>query len=153
MGKNDDDDDGDNLRGELVTATVLLLVQLLGLLLGVVLGLLAVDKVQALGLDELVDLEAGGGGDQLLGGAVLDGLALGALLLLPEAHALEGGGGADELVGELGLVGLAVVDLVTSVLAFAWMVNVMLASSEWQQSRGTLSKLCWIAGRLPGQDV
>lgn len=101
---------------ELVLAAVLLLVELLGLLLGVVLGFLAVDKVQALGLDELVDLEAGGGGQHLLGQAVLDGLALLALVLLPEAHALEGGGGAQQLVGHLGLVGLAVVDLVPSAL-------------------------------------
>lgn len=106
-------------RVELVLAAVLLVVELLGLLLGVVLGLLAVDKVQALGLDELVDLEAGGGRQHLLGQAVLDGLALLALVLLPEAHALEGGRGADELVGHLGLVGLAVVDLVASVLCLS----------------------------------
>ena len=111
--------DGCHSRVELALAAVLLLVELLGLLLGVVLGLLAVDKVQALGLDELVDLEAGGGRQHLLGQAVLDGLALLALVLLPEAHALEGGRGAQELVGQLGLVGLAVVDLVTGVLCLS----------------------------------
>lgn len=106
-------------RVVLVLVTVVLVVQLLGLLLGVVLGALAVDKVQALGLDQLVDLEADGRSQQLLGGAVVDRLALPALLLLPQAHALEGGRRTDQLVRDLGLVRLAVVDLVARVLGFA----------------------------------
>lgn len=63
------------LRVVLVHVTVLLLVQVLGLLLSVSLGLLAVDVVQALGLEELVDLGAGDASNHLLCELVLDGLA------------------------------------------------------------------------------
>ncbi len=42
------------------------IVQVLGLFLGVVLGTLAVDKVEPLGLGQLVNLEADGGCQQLL---------------------------------------------------------------------------------------
>lgn len=63
------------LRVVLIHVTVLLLVQVLGLLLGVSLGLLAVDVVQALGLEELVDLGAGDTSNHLLSKLVLDGLA------------------------------------------------------------------------------
>lgn len=54
---------------------VLLVIQVLGLLLSVVLGLLLVDEVQALRLEELVDLGAGKADEHFLGHFVLDGLA------------------------------------------------------------------------------
>lgn len=53
----------------------MLIVEVLGLLLGLVLGLLAVEEVEALGLEELVDLGAGNASKSLLGEGVLDGLA------------------------------------------------------------------------------
>lgn len=103
---------GDNIRVVLVHVTVVAVVELLGVLLGVVLGLLSVDVVETLGLDELVGLGTGKGSEGLLGEAVLDGLALLALLVLEEVHGLEGGSTADKLVGELALVLLAVHGLV-----------------------------------------
>ena len=109
---------------------------MLGLLLGVVLGALLVDKVEPLGLGQPVDLEAGGGGQHLLGQAVVDRLALLALLVLPQAHALEGGGAADQLVGQLRLVRLAVVDLVAGLLCFAWGMGVrVMVESEVVRER------------------
>src|SRR3569833_1026580 len=100
-----------DLRVVLVLVAVLLLVQVLGVLLGLVLGLLAVEEVQALGLEELVDLGGGYAGEGLLGEAVRDGLAVLALALLPEVHGLEGGAAGYGLVGPAGLMGLTVVDL------------------------------------------
>jgi hypothetical protein len=104
-----------NLRVILVHVTIVLLVQLLSLLLGVVLGLLLVDKVQTLGLDELVDLSGSKAGEELLGKSVVHRLACLALLLLKQTHGLETGSTAEELVGERRLVRLALVDLVTGV--------------------------------------
>lgn len=46
----------------LVELTVVVVVHALGVLLGLVLGLLAVDKVHALGLGELVNLSTGNAG-------------------------------------------------------------------------------------------
>lgn len=66
---------GSNLRVVLVVLAVVLIVEVLGLLLGLVLGLLAVEEVEALGLEELVDLGAGNASKSLLGEGVLDGLA------------------------------------------------------------------------------
>lgn len=64
-----------NLRVVLVVLAVVLIVEVLGLLLGLVLGLLAVEEVEALGLEELVDLGAGNASKSLLGKGVLNGLA------------------------------------------------------------------------------
>lgn len=64
-----------DLRVILVVLTVLLVVQLLGLPLGMVLGLFPVDKVEALGLEQLVDLGTGKASKDLLGKAVVDSLA------------------------------------------------------------------------------
>ena len=91
-------------RVVLIPITILLVVQLLGLLLGVVADAVAVDEAEALGLDQLVGLGGGQGGDGFLGEAVADGFALLALLLLPQVHGLEGDGAADQFVGEPGLV-------------------------------------------------
>lgn len=76
-----------------------------------VLGLFAVEEVQALGLEELVDLCTGDTGEDLFGHLVLDGFAVAFLALLVLAHGDETGTEADGLVGELGLVllGVAVV--------------------------------------------
>jgi len=93
----------------------------LGLLLGLVLGLLAVEEVEPLGLEELVDLGAGDGRKRLLGEGVADGLAVLALPLLPQVHRLEGGPARYHLVRPLGLVRLAVVDLVARVLGIVWL--------------------------------
>jgi hypothetical protein len=87
---------------------ILPIVKILHLPLGMPLGLLAVHKVQALGLEELVGLGAGEGGECLAREAVADGLPLAALRLLPEVHGLEGRGAADQFVGELGAVVLVV---------------------------------------------
>ena len=92
--------------------------QILGLTLGVVLGALAVDKVEPLGLEQLVGLGAGQRGNGLAREAVADLLALLALLLLLEIHDLKGHGAADQLVRELGLVLLCVV-VVVDVVASA----------------------------------
>lgn len=109
------------LRVILVQVAVLLVVQPLGVLLGMMLGLLAVDKVEPLGLGQLVDLGAGKGGDHLLGEAVVDGLALLALLVLEQVHGLEGGGAAQQLVRQLALpLRLAVVHLVASLPSVVW---------------------------------
>lgn len=64
-----------HLRVVLVLAAVLGLVQVLSLLLGVVLGLLTVYEVEALGLEELVDLSSGNTGEDLLSEGVVYGLA------------------------------------------------------------------------------
>lgn len=64
-----------HLRVVLVVLTVLLVVQLLGLPLGVVLGLLLVDKVESLGLEQLVDFGTSKASKDLLGKAVVDSLA------------------------------------------------------------------------------
>ena len=61
------------------------------MLLGVAFGLLTVDIIEALGLDQLVNLEANGSSEQFLGHAVVDRSSIFALLLLPQAHALKGG--------------------------------------------------------------
>lgn len=66
---------GLDLRVVLVVLAVVLVVEVLGLLLGLVLGLLTVEEVEALGLEELVDLGAGNASKSLLGEGVLDGLA------------------------------------------------------------------------------
>ena len=50
-----------HLRVVLVHVAILLLIEVLGLLAGVVLGLLRVDEVQSLCLDQLVNLSAGKG--------------------------------------------------------------------------------------------
>lgn len=110
----------ENLRVPLVLATVLLVVQLHCLLLGVVLGLLCVDEVLALGLSQTVNLEADGRSQKLLGNAVLDGLALLALLGLPCLHAGEGSSATEELVSDLGLV--LALELIVSVLGIAYVV-------------------------------
>src|SRR3569833_1630136 len=97
-----------DLRDVLVLVAVLLLVLVLGVFLGLVLGLLAVEEVQALGLDVLVDLGGGYAGEGLLGEAVRDGLGVLALALLPEVHGLEGGAAGYGVVGPAGLVGVGV---------------------------------------------
>ena len=63
------------LRVVLVVATVVLIVELLGVLPGLTLGLLTVDVVGALGLGETVDFTASEAGEELLGELVGDGLA------------------------------------------------------------------------------
>lgn len=64
-----------NSRGPLVLVAILLVVQLLGALLGLVLGLLAVDRVETLCLEQLVDLGTRKTCEHLLGEAVAYGLA------------------------------------------------------------------------------
>jgi hypothetical protein len=54
---------------------VVLIIHVLDVLLGVVLGLLAVDKVHALGLGKLVNLSTGNTDKELLGELMGDGLA------------------------------------------------------------------------------
>lgn len=110
-----------DLRVPLLLVTVLLVVQLLSLLAGVVLDLLPLGPGDDVLLEELVGLEADGGGEGLLGEGVVDGLALGTLLLLPLVHGGKADTGADGLVGEaaLGLLA-AVVEVVTLLLGLAW---------------------------------
>jgi len=97
----------------------LLVVETLSVLLGLVLGLLFVDVVKALGLDELVDLSTGKRSNKLLGELVVDGLALLALSLLESMHGSERGTTSEDLVGELALV-VVVVSLVVGVGRFTW---------------------------------
>ena len=96
----------------LLTASVVLVVELLAPLLGLVLSTLLVNEVHALGLGEPVSLESGKAGKHLLGELVGDWLAVAALLVLEGLEASEGGGTRDGLVGELGLVGGVVVSVV-----------------------------------------
>lgn len=85
------------------------------------LGLLAVNEVEALGLDQLVDLGTGQGGNGLLGEAVADSLALGALVVLPLVHGGEAGAGAEKLMRQGALVVVVVVvDLVAGVARLVW---------------------------------
>jgi hypothetical protein len=123
-----------NLRSVLVVLGVLLVVKVLGLLLGMALRLLAVDVVEALGLNQLVDLGAGEPGDDLLGKAVLDGLAwitvsslptrkknggrtAVALVVLPLLHGLEGGAASENLMADVALMAPLVVVHTVAVLA------------------------------------
>jgi hypothetical protein len=109
---------------------------MLSLLLSVMLGLLCVNVVQSLGLNELVDLGGGEAGNELLGEGVADGLAcsvsvklllhwdcakltLLALLVLEVLHGLEGGASGDNFVAESTLVVLSLVDLVALFLGVA----------------------------------
>lgn len=94
--------------GVVALVAVLLVVKLFGLLAGVTLGLFAVEEVEALGFEELVDLTAGDAGEDLLGHLVLGVLATGFLALLVFAHRHETGSEADGFVRELGLVLLRV---------------------------------------------
>lgn len=102
----------------------MLVVETLGVLLGLVLGLLFVDVVKALGLDELVDLSTGEGSDELLGELVVDGLALLALSFLKGVHGSERGTTSKDLVRELTLV-VVVVSLVVGVGRFTWKLSVL----------------------------
>lgn len=69
-------------RGDAFLVVVLLVVRLLSLLSGVVLGLFSVKEVEALSLEELVDLSTGETGEELLGELVAWGFAFGFLVLL-----------------------------------------------------------------------
>lgn len=95
-----------------------------------VLGLLFVDIVKALGLDELVDLSTGEGSNELLGELVVDGLALLALSLLKGVHGSERRTTSEDLVRELTLV-VVVVSLVVGVGRFTWKLSVLLVA-EWE---------------------
>ena len=97
----------------------LLVVETLSILSSVVLGLLLVDVVEALGLNQLVDLSTGKAGNELLGELVVDRLALLALSLLKGVHGSERGTTSEELVAELALV-VVVVDLVVGVGRFTF---------------------------------
>lgn len=63
------------LRVKVVLTTMLLVIQLLSLLLGVALRLLAINCVEALRLDQLVDFGAGNSGNKLLSEGVAHSLA------------------------------------------------------------------------------
>lgn len=110
-----------------VNDTYLLVVELLSVLSSVALGLLFVDVVKTLGLDELVNLSTSKGSNELLGELVVDRLALGTLSLLESVHGSERGTTSKELVGDLALV-LVVIDLVVGVVGFT--CNVLSALTE-----------------------
>jgi hypothetical protein len=97
---------------------VVLVIEVLGVLLGMVLSLLAVDEVETLGLDQLVDLSTSEPDEELLGELMADGLALLPLAVLKELEGTEGCGAGKGLVAEAGLVLLEViaVDLVVGFL-------------------------------------
>lgn len=97
----------------------LLVVETLGVLLSLVLGLLLIDIVEALGLNQLVDLSTSKAGKELLSELVVDRLALPALSLLKGVHGSERGTASEELVAELALV-VVVVDLVVGVVGFTF---------------------------------
>lgn len=126
------------LRVVLVVATVVLVVELLGVLPSLTLGLLAVDEVGALGLGKAVDLAASETGEELLCESVGNGLAYQkrqwivarerglwcCLTLLPlpvleHLHGHERCTAGEQLVAELGLVVILLVDLVVIVLGVA----------------------------------
>ena len=64
-----------NSRIILVLTAVVLVIHILNVLLGVVLGLLTVDEVHALGLDQLINLSTGKTNEHLLGELMRDWLA------------------------------------------------------------------------------
>ena len=117
-------------KGSKIDNAYLLVVETLGVLLGLVLGLLFVDIVKALGLDELVDLSTGEGSNELLGELVVDRLALLALSLLKGVHGSERGTTSEDLVRELTLV-VVVVSLVVGVGRFTWKLSVLVVA-EWE---------------------
>lgn len=125
------------LIGALVT-DIVLVVQVLGVLSGMVLGLLAVNEVQPLGLNQLVNLGAGKADKELFGELVADWLAcesvsgllhhtissggwartLLALVIFEYLHSTERRGTGKGFVAEARLVVLEVIaiDLVVGVL-------------------------------------
>lgn len=88
---------------------------LLCLLGGVVLGLLGVDEVKALGLDDVVDESAGESSEEFLCLLVRLGLAVLLDVLLVGLGGLVGGGGGEERVGDATLV--AALDLMCDVIS------------------------------------
>lgn len=83
---------------------VLLVVELFSLLTSVTLSLFAVEEVESLGLEKLIDFGTGDTCEDLLGHLVLGVLALGLLALLVLAHCDEASTKSDGFVRELGFM-------------------------------------------------
>ena len=93
-----------------IIPTILAIIHATDLLPRTSLRILSIHRAtQSLLLNHLVDLGGRQGGKRLLGHAVVHGLALAPLLLLPHVHGLEGNGAAEKLVRHLGLGAVGVV--------------------------------------------
>jgi len=115
----------------LVHVTIMFIVHSLNLTLAMLSGPDLVIFIESLRLSELVNFTSNEAGEDFFGEAVVDGLALSALLVLVELHALEGRGTANELVREFALmVIVAVVHLLMGVTVFVEPTHVELVEDD-----------------------